>query len=200
MDQRQRRAITLSFCNWISWSMHHIIKELKLETNTPSSFSGIRWSLIQRLQIHIGVTQQKRAKSGFLFLFFWIKHFVTVFQKPLSLLIYCIWAISSHTNTCTHTNTHTNAHLRMTTITILCLETQSGVDTDSLPRMRSNKRLNNFELFFTWKILWKDPLEFLPKTSFLDFHRLKSILEKHLETFISTSLSNAALVDTNQVK
>ena len=63
------------------------------------------------------------------------------------------------------------------------------------------KWLNNFELIFIWTIPLKDPLDFLLKTLIISWLSTFTIHpSKHLETFSSTALSNAALVGTNQVQ
>ena len=121
--------------------------------NTSSSFSRYRWCLIQSLHIHIGVAQQFGV-FFFFFFFFCIEHSVAVFQQPLSILIHCFWEVSVRLplpfiQTSAHSNTHAYTRaLAYETVTVLCLEIQSIVDTDSLPRMRLHTWLNNFDFFF----------------------------------------------------
>ena len=62
----------------------------------------------------------------------------------------------------------------MKTVTILCLETQSVVDT-LIAQNEVQQVTEQLWTFFYVKDSMKTPLDILPKRAFLDFHCLKFI-------------------------
>ena len=85
----------------------------------------------------------------------------------------------SHTNTHAHKHAHARAHTRA----LAYENSKNSVFRNPkccwyrvIAQNEVEKVTEHFFNFFlTWKIPLNDPLDFLPKTTFLDFHRLKLI-------------------------
>ena len=152
-----------------------------------------------------------------------IEHFVAVCQKPLL----PTWLTASDlslslTHTHKHTHTHTHARMRAHTYTYthakthtdtrayknninLCLETQSLVDTWLVAQNEVGWVTVFFFFFYLFAFNLKVFMERCNRFSAKDIiYSLSSFkihnASKHLETFISAALSNAALVNINQIR